>query len=81
MNDPHVVSLSYSIKHDNSIDYEKAKALSHETANFVVHIEAERATVEMKVHCPTAEEAQNVVDPVLRAWEVSAGHRSHPRRV
>ena len=32
MNDPHVVSLSYSIKHDDSVDYEKAPPLAHETA-------------------------------------------------
>ncbi len=34
MNDPHVVALNYSIKHDSSVDYSTALPLDHEEEAF-----------------------------------------------
>jgi hypothetical protein len=72
MNDPHVVALHYLIAHSDQTDYEKAPPLHHDEADFSVHIENDKATVVMKNHYSSSEIARTVVEPFLRAWELSA---------
>lgn len=78
MNDPHVESLHYSIKHDVSIAYEKAPPLSYDGPDFSVRVEGGRADVAMRVHCANAEEARRLVEPFLRAWELAAALERNP---
>jgi hypothetical protein len=72
MNDPHVEALHYRIKHADSSDYDKAPPLKHEEPDFSTRIEKDEARIVMKGHHATAESARAVVEPFLRAWELSA---------
>jgi hypothetical protein len=72
MNDPHVQALHYRIKHADSVDFDKAPPLEHEEPGFSVRIEKGQANVVTKDHYATSESARAVVEPFLRAWELSA---------
>jgi hypothetical protein len=72
MNDPHVISLSYAVNHDDDVDYVKAPPLEWDEADFSVHVEGDRALVTMRTHVATKKEARDLVDPRLRAWELTA---------
>src|SRR5437773_5847513 len=72
MNDPHVVALIYRLKHAESVNYDKAPALEHETDTFVVRISQREARFEMKEHFASDESARQAVQPFIRAWELSA---------
>jgi hypothetical protein len=72
MNDPHVSVLIYRVRHDETVDYDKASPLEYETAGFKVSIKGCEAHFEMKEHFPTAEQAREVVGPFIRQWEFAA---------
>ena len=72
MNDPHVSVLIYLVKHDETVNYDKASPLEYETASFKVSIKGCAAHFEMKEHFPTAEQAREVVEPFIRQWEFAA---------
>jgi hypothetical protein len=72
MNDPHVESLHYLIQHSKGDDYSRAVPLDHDAAGFAVRIERSEAIVLMKEHFATPEAARAVVEPSLRAWELSS---------
>ena len=79
MNDPHVVTLYYGIKHVKSVDYDNAPQLSHDHPEFIVTIQKDRAKVTMKSHFSSVEGARAKVEPLLRAWELTAALQMGPR--
>ena len=78
MNDPHVVALNYSIKHDSSVDYSKAPPLDHEEEAFSIKIEDKQVRLELKEHYPTEEAARQAVDHYIRSWELKAALSGQP---
>jgi len=72
MNDPHVDMLHYSIRHSEGVDYTAASPQEGRHTSFTVRIESGQATVSMVDHCATAEDARVIVEPFLRAWELSS---------
>ena len=78
MNDPHVVALNYSIKHDSSVDYSKALPLDHEDETFRIKIEDKQVHLELKEHYPTEEAARQAVDRYIRSWELKAALSGQP---
>jgi hypothetical protein len=81
MNDPHVVSLTYLVKHSDIVDFKKARPLTVDTSAFRVTIDAGRARVEMLEHFATEQEALAMVEPFLRAWELRADLQDPSDRV
>ena len=79
MNDPHVESLIYQVHHDYSVSYENARRLNFDDECFSVTIENNIARFAMKEHFTTAEAAREVIDPFVRAWELSVGPGGHPQ--
>jgi hypothetical protein len=72
MNDPHVEALLYRVEHSPSFNYENAQPCKRELPEFRIRIEDDEATVAPKEHFATAEGAREVVEPLLRAWELDA---------
>jgi hypothetical protein len=72
MNDPHVKSLHYSITHSEGIDYTNAPPQEGKHDAFTVRIEGGQATATMTDHFATPAAARAIVDPYLRAWELSS---------
>ena len=81
MNDPHVVALIYRIEHRPNVSYERAVPLDYGGEHFRVRIEDCRARFQMRNHCATAEDARDVVEPLIRAWEIDAGLRHSPGEI
>jgi len=81
MNDPHVSALVYRVKHDETVNYDKAIPLEYETAIFKVSVKSCEARFDMKEHFPTVEQAREVVEPFIRQWEFAAALDRDPRRV
>jgi hypothetical protein len=50
MNDPHVRALVYRVKHDPSVNYEKAQPVECETDAFTVRLSEDEARFELKDH-------------------------------
>jgi hypothetical protein len=71
-NDPHVAAILYRIEHSTAFSYENAQPLSCDLPEFRIRIEGGQAIVEPKQHFATAEEAREVVEPVLWAWKLDA---------
>ncbi len=78
MNDPHVVALNYSIKHDSSVDYSEALPLDHEEEAFRIRIEDKLVRLELKEHYPTEEAARQAVDCYIRSWELNTALSGQP---
>jgi hypothetical protein len=70
MNDPHVRALLFRVEHSPFLSYEQL--YEDDLPEFRINIEGDQATVEPKAHFATAEEAQAVVEPFLRTWELDA---------
>lgn len=80
MNDPHVVSLTYRIEKAETVDFDKAPPLSVDRGAFRVTIDAYTAKIKMVDHFASVEEAKQIVQPFLRAWELEADlHNSGER--
>ena len=71
MNEPYVSVLIYRVKHDETVNYDKASPLEYETTSFKVFVKSCEARFEMKEHFPTAEHARVVVEPFIRQWEIA----------
>jgi hypothetical protein len=78
MNDPHVKSLFYRIKHSDNIDYDKAPLLELPEPKFTIHIEYESARIDMRDHYAAVQDARDVVEPFLRLWELTAALNRNP---
>ena len=78
MNDPRVSVLVYRVRHDETVNYDKASPLQCETAHFKVSVNGSEAHFEMKEYFPTAEQAREVVGPFIRQWEFAAALDRNP---
>ena len=72
MNDPHVVSLTYRIDKAETVDFDRAPPRTVDRAAFRVTVDDYLAKIEMVDHFASVDEAQKVVKPFLRAWELEA---------
>ena len=72
MNDPHVETLHYFVKHDNSVDYRDVEPLVHDDALFRVRAEQRNVVLEPKGHYATEEEARRAAEGFVRRWEFEA---------
>ena len=72
LNDPHVVSLTYRIRHSDTVDFDRAPPVSVSRDSFRITLDASKAKVEMMDHFASEEDARKVVDPYLRAWQFEA---------
>jgi len=70
VNDPHVEQLHYRLVHGGAVTYVDCEPVERETDAFRLRLADNKLTVEMNEHHPTAEEAQAVVEPFLRTWEI-----------
>lgn len=78
MNDPHVKALHYRVKVGKDIDYDNAPSVDESTDEFDLSINGDIAIFEMKKHYPAADEAKEVVDEYLRAWDILIGLEHDP---
>lgn len=81
MNAPHVDSLRYRLKTDESLEFADPPSLESETPTLRLRLENNVVTVWPKTHHPSAEHAREEVDPYLRAWEISEAVRRGRRKV
>jgi len=81
MNDPHVETLHYTIKHGDHVDYSRAEPLRIEESNFTIQVTDGRAEITMNAHFASVGEARGVVEPFLRAWELDMALRYGPRSI
>lgn len=75
MNDPHVVSLRYSLKMDEDTSYRSPPAIAWETEVFRATLESGVLFMEMKEHHATAGDAMAAVTGSLRSWEIDVALR------
>jgi hypothetical protein len=73
MQDPHVKTLVYELRHSDDLDYEKAVPLRHDIGVCVLNLDAGKLKCEMKEHYADKDLARVAVEPFLQAWTVSAG--------
>ena len=73
MNDPHVDALFYTIEHDKSVNYEKAKPLVRDEPEFRIKIKDEEVCFELNEHYATESKARQSIDKYIRIWELDAG--------
>lgn len=78
MNDPHVKALHYRVMVGKDIDYDNAPSVDGSTDEFDLSINGDIAIFEMKKHYPAADEAKEVVDEYLRAWDILIGLEHDP---
>ena len=75
MNDPHIDTLTYAVRsigpriaeHDETMP---ELVVSTKIGEF--RIAEEMLTVELAIHCSTTQEARDLLEPCLRAWEIHA---------
>lgn len=73
--DFHVVFLRYKLRPSDQVTYVSPTPVEFETEEGRFRLAEGKLTCELKSHFSTAKEAQAVVVPVLRAWEVDADLR------
>lgn len=78
MNDPHVVSLEYSLETVHSTSYRNPPSVGVERAAFSARLADGRLTVTMKQHFSSAEAARAEIEHFLRAWELDVALRYGP---
>ena len=69
MNDPHVVTLSYRLEHDDFIDYDKAPALEGENDPLHFRLDKRELTITPKDHYGNDYEAREALESFVRSWE------------
>lgn len=72
MNDPHVVSLTYRIDKAETVDFDRAPPRTVDRGAFRATVDDYVAKIEMVDHFVSVDEAQKLVQPFLRAWELEA---------
>jgi hypothetical protein len=78
MNDPYVEKLTYRVIIPEYTDYNNAPPTSGETGDFNWLLNKDQLVIQMKTHCATENEAREIVDEYLKAWEVMAGLLHQP---
>jgi hypothetical protein len=69
MNDPHVETLFYRIDHSEGVDYSKAPPLELPEPKFTIRIKNEWARIDIRDHYSAEQDARDIVEPFLCAWE------------
>jgi hypothetical protein len=72
MRDPHVAVLRYRLVAPETVDFQDPPEVRRETNACTLTLRNGEATVEMKQHFDSEDEAREEVDPLLRAWEIWA---------
>ncbi len=72
MVDPHVVALTYRIKHSRSVAYRNPPALSRDESQFRLQVTEGLARFEFKQHFASEREARNAVAQYIESWQMSA---------
>jgi hypothetical protein len=79
MTDPHVQTLTFRLRTDETISYkDDAAPVTYETPTFKATLEKGVVSMSMKQHFATAGEAINAVMPDLRSWEILTGLQFGP---
>jgi hypothetical protein len=78
MNDPHVETLFYRIDHSEGVDYSKVPPLELPEPKFTIYIKNESARIDMRDHYSAEQDARDIVEPFLCAWELSAALNRNP---
>ena len=78
MNEPHVVALHYAVEHHNSVNYQNASPVRHETPKFHLTLEDDSARFELKEHFADEDEARKTVEPFIKHCEFEVGLRNGP---
>ena len=73
MNKPHVKTLTYRVLPAANVDYDRASSIEVEKPEFTVVVDSEKAVFTMKLHYSSEQEARDIVDEFLRAWEMAIG--------
>jgi hypothetical protein len=80
VNDPHVAALHYDLLIGPGVDFANAPPLCHSEPAFDVRLEPHKAKFTMKRHFATEQDALNVVQPFVDAWNVWTGLELLPNR-
>lgn len=75
MRDPHVVSLLYRAISAASTAFDHPPPVESETDAFQIRLADGVIKFEVKKHCASEQEARNLVEPYLRAWEIGSALR------
>lgn len=70
MRDPHVVSLKYHVETSGSVEYRTPPPIEYETEEFRLKLENGILECYLKVHFASVNEAKEIVENSLRAWEL-----------
>jgi len=73
MNDPHVVSLTYSFEPTSSLEIVNAPALPIDSDAFTGRLDNGLLTLEPRDHFPDIETARTVSDRFVKAWQIAVG--------
>jgi hypothetical protein len=76
MNDPHVVTLTYALETADTISFDGAEPLRHETTDFELHLADGILVATPKGDFASVTEARNSLDPLLHSWALSAALNS-----
>jgi hypothetical protein len=71
VNDPHVERLHYAIHTDSSVSFDNPPALEWSKSEFILRLSTGTAVAQMVRHYAHEDDARAVVEPALRAYEIS----------
>jgi hypothetical protein len=75
MRDPHVVSLRYRLEPSKNVTFDNPQPVQSEPDECRLRLENGVLTLEMKEHFASADDAKEVVEEFLRAWEIDVALR------
>ena len=75
MNDPHVESLVYRIRHDGTVYYGGSDPAAYERPAFNIQIADEEVRFTMRAHFTTEDAARQGVEPFIKTWEFETALR------
>lgn len=81
MNDPHVASLEYALRTDDSLTFNNPPPLEGDAAGFTYRLADGVLTVTMKYHYATQEDAVEAVRSFIQAWELDYALRQGRREL
>ncbi|AZS13980.1 hypothetical protein [Paenibacillus lutimineralis] len=75
MNDPHVNFLEYHLETDDEIEYIEDTELKFENEDFDMHLKNGVLICSLKKHFSEVKEAREVVEQLLKSWEIDVALR------
>ncbi len=75
MNDPHVESLVYRIRHDGTVYYGGSDPAAYEHPAFDIQIANEEVRFTMRAHFATEDTARQAAEPFIKTWEFETALR------